>query len=233
MATEAQINANRENAQKSTGPTTPEGKQRSSLNATKFGLTGRTVLLPGDDLDAYNTFLQQWTDELKPVGIKELEYVRTIVDCKWRLNRIRSAEDGIFALGVHAFGEINTGQAQTDGVITSALTVDKQAKALENISRYEGRISREFTKAMQALEAAQKERKATERAAREEAVRVFKLHKMLDKAFDPKELGFELSGAEIERAASRANLLSQSKIAQTANYQREKFLKMTADAVAA
>ena len=71
MATDSQINANRENAQHSTGPKTPEGKQRSSLNATKFGLTGRTVVLPSEDLEVYAKFLQEWTDELKPVGIKE------------------------------------------------------------------------------------------------------------------------------------------------------------------
>ncbi|MBV9295973.1 MAG: hypothetical protein JO145_10410, partial [Acidobacteriaceae bacterium] len=98
MATESQINANRENATHSTGPTTPEGKKRSALNAMKFGLTGRTVVLPGEDLELYEKFLQKWLDELKPVGIKETEYVRTIVDCKWRLNRIRSSEDCVYAL---------------------------------------------------------------------------------------------------------------------------------------
>lgn len=229
MATDSQCNANRENAQHSTGPKTPEGKHRSSLNATKFGLTGRTVLLPSDDLEAYDTFLQKWTDELKPVGIRELEYLRTIVDCKWRLNRIRSAEDGIFALGIQAFGsKIDTGQALTDSVITSALTADSQAKALDNISRYEARISREFSKAMHSLEALQAERKAAGQAAREESIRIFKLHKMLEKPFDPKEFGFEMSGPEIAQAAARADLLQHAGIAHATGYNREKFLKATA-----
>jgi hypothetical protein len=43
---EAKLAANRANAAHSTGPTTGEGQQRSSLNAMKHGLTGRTVLLP-------------------------------------------------------------------------------------------------------------------------------------------------------------------------------------------
>jgi hypothetical protein len=45
MATEAQINANRENAQKSTGPTSESGKSRVSLNAVKTGLTARIMLV--------------------------------------------------------------------------------------------------------------------------------------------------------------------------------------------
>ena len=49
MSTEAQVHANRANAQLSTGPSSASGKAKSSLNAVKTGLTGRTVLLPGDD----------------------------------------------------------------------------------------------------------------------------------------------------------------------------------------
>jgi len=49
MSSAAQIAANKNNAQQSTGPVSAAGKAKSSLNAVKTGLTGRTVLLPGDD----------------------------------------------------------------------------------------------------------------------------------------------------------------------------------------
>ena len=53
MSSPKQLAANQANSQLSTGPKTPEGKATSSLNAVKTGLTGRTVLLPGDDAAAY------------------------------------------------------------------------------------------------------------------------------------------------------------------------------------
>ena len=52
---EARLAANRENAQKSTGPKTPEGKAKSSLNAVKCGLTGNTVLFANRRLKSPKT----------------------------------------------------------------------------------------------------------------------------------------------------------------------------------
>jgi len=70
--------ANRANAQLSTGPTTPEGKAKSSLNAVKTGLTGRTVLLPNEDAEAYETHLLQYLDRFAPVGNRETELVQSL-----------------------------------------------------------------------------------------------------------------------------------------------------------
>ena len=47
--TEKQKEANRRNAQKSSGPRTTQGKRNSCFNAVSHGLTARSVLLPGED----------------------------------------------------------------------------------------------------------------------------------------------------------------------------------------
>ena len=68
MPTVSQIAANQRNAQLSTGPTSQTGKAKSSLNAVKTGLTGRTVLLPSDDAALYETHVSEFVKRLAPVG---------------------------------------------------------------------------------------------------------------------------------------------------------------------
>ena len=58
MASPAQILANRENAQRSSGPRTTEGKQAASRNSTRHGLTGTQIVIPGEDASAYQEPLE-------------------------------------------------------------------------------------------------------------------------------------------------------------------------------
>src|SRR5436190_20192737 len=90
---------NRHNAAFSTGPTTPQGKRRASLNALRHGLTGQTVVLPSDDLAAYTESCRQIHAELRPAGLLQTQAVQTIADTHWRLDRIRSMENNLFSLG--------------------------------------------------------------------------------------------------------------------------------------
>jgi hypothetical protein len=87
MTTEAQIEANRINAQKSTGPRTPEGKAKVSQNALKHGLLARHAVIIGEDLDDFDLFRDQFRAELAPVGIAESRLVERIVGLSWRLQR--------------------------------------------------------------------------------------------------------------------------------------------------
>ena len=57
---------NRRNAQKSTGPRTPEGKSRSRFNALKHGMTAKTLVLPGEDADVLQQRIEAWTSDLQP-----------------------------------------------------------------------------------------------------------------------------------------------------------------------
>jgi hypothetical protein len=88
---EARLLANQANAQLSTGPQTPEGRAKSSLNAVKTALTGRTVLLPSDDVAEYEHHLAAYAEEFAPVGLLETNLVQSIADTDWRLRRIPGA----------------------------------------------------------------------------------------------------------------------------------------------
>ena len=97
MTSEKQIQANRRNALKSTGPKTPEGKDAARQNAKKHGLRSQEVLLPGEDEDALKELDEKLRAELQPVGELENLLVDGIVAVHWRLHRLRQVEAGIFA----------------------------------------------------------------------------------------------------------------------------------------
>ena len=97
MASDKQIRANRRNAQRSTGPKTPEGKDAVRLNATKHGLRSQEVLLPGEDGESLKELDENLRAELQPVGELENLLVDGIIAAHWRLRRFRRVEAGIFA----------------------------------------------------------------------------------------------------------------------------------------
>ena len=75
MPTQAQLNANRLNAQKSTGPTSPEGKAASSLNALKSGIDAYSHIIPGEDPAELEALTAQFLLHYKPTGPTQLSLV--------------------------------------------------------------------------------------------------------------------------------------------------------------
>jgi hypothetical protein len=87
-----QLAANRLNAQKSTGPRTPEGKARVSKNALKHGLTGRDIVMPNETPEDYDSFREGLLDDLAPCGDLEEVLADRIVAYAWRLRRVPMIE---------------------------------------------------------------------------------------------------------------------------------------------
>jgi len=87
MSTKAQTNANRQNAQKSTGPKTDEGKATVSQNAVKHGLFAAEAVIKGEDPAEYQAYHNQFLAELDPVGAVETMLADRFVSLVWRLKR--------------------------------------------------------------------------------------------------------------------------------------------------
>jgi hypothetical protein len=87
MATEAQILANRRNAQKSTGPRTGEGKAAVSQNAVKHGLLARHDVITSESQADFDHHRNQILDELDPVSPMESILAERVVTLSWRLKR--------------------------------------------------------------------------------------------------------------------------------------------------
>src|SRR5688572_4252976 len=92
MASQPQIDANRRNAQKSTGPITDAGKNTAKWNAMKHGMAAQASLLPHEDANAYDELHQSLLDEHRPGTGVELTLIDTIAAAYWRLLRARRAE---------------------------------------------------------------------------------------------------------------------------------------------
>ena len=96
MGTEAQVLANRLNAQKSTGPRTAEGKAGVSQNAVQHGLLARQVVIKGEDPGQFETYREQMLGELAPVGAVEALLAERAVSLAWRLRRAERLQSSVF-----------------------------------------------------------------------------------------------------------------------------------------
>jgi hypothetical protein len=96
MTTERQLNANRQNAQKSTGPRTPQGKRISAQNAASHGLRSACVLIASDDPAQYQAHHAALMDELAPVGATEYLLADRIAALHWQLQRATGLQAQVF-----------------------------------------------------------------------------------------------------------------------------------------
>jgi hypothetical protein len=92
MTSQAQINANRLNSQKSTGPASPEGKAASSLNALKSGIHAASHIIQGEDPAALEALTAAFHIEFQPTGPNQLALVDTLIAAEWTQRRLRRIE---------------------------------------------------------------------------------------------------------------------------------------------
>jgi hypothetical protein len=164
--------ANRANARRSTGPTTSAGKAKSALNAVKTGLTGRTVLLPQEDVALYQAHVQRFQEELQPVGALETALVQSLADTQWRLNRIPSLESGLLALGRRRCAPdlfADEPDPAVRAVLLEAHVFNTEAPALKNLYLQESRLRRQYTRDLRELDKLRAER--AEKEQKQEAER--------------------------------------------------------------
>jgi hypothetical protein len=96
MSSLKQIEANRRNALKSTGPATPEGKERSRCNAMRHGLTAETVVAAFEDQADYEAFQATVIADYDPETAVERELVLRSASVLWRLRRAGAIEAALF-----------------------------------------------------------------------------------------------------------------------------------------
>jgi hypothetical protein len=129
------ILAQRANAALSKGPSTPEGKRRSSQNAIRHGLLARCVVIEKESLESFEALLTQHLDRLQPADGVEFGMVEEMVSSYWRMRRAWAIETRMFEDAANA-------QSESDpvGSIAAAFTTLAASPALALMHRYETRL---------------------------------------------------------------------------------------------
>ena len=135
MTSLRQIESNRRNAQRSTGPKTETGKQRSSQNAVRHGLTAETVIEPLEDPEDYKAFEQAVTADYDAETAVERELVLRLASLLWRLRRSTLIETGLLQIQSEVLREQRTRLAQTpsqDCTLVAPLRIGRSANVVRS-----------------------------------------------------------------------------------------------------
>jgi hypothetical protein len=167
MATAAQVEANRSNAQQATGPRTPEGKATVAQNAVTHGLLAKEAVIVGEDFDQFDLYRDQIRAELAPVGLVESLLAERIVGLSWRLQRAErfhtEAFDTLYeklALDPRA-RPAAVGPDRGDPLFGGTVVKDfSETKVLERLLMYERRIEGSLYRTMAELRKVRGQREA-------------------------------------------------------------------------
>jgi hypothetical protein len=189
--------SNRANAQHSTGPKTPEGKHRSSLNALRHGLTGQIVVMPHEDLAAYQRHVKALNDEYNPQGHTEALLVQALADATWRLNRVASTEATLQAVAA-----ANHSDPIQEAIAASTAS---QSKGMSSLSIHGERLSRQFERSLRQLRELQKIRRSQEAQDLSDLLNIMQMYKSKGQTYIPANGGFVFSTQQINAAKQARN----------------------------
>lgn len=220
----ARLAANRANAQKSTGPRTPEGKKVSRLNGVLHRVTQQVMILPEPQMQAYLNFQTEQQIAHAPADPIEKQMVQTIIDTQWRLNCARAWELSLFAHNHDQFGYmVQADRPDVHAAMTAVQTLSSSASQLKLMSLYEARLNRTLQTTMKMLEARQAARKQRQEEKMREALEIKKLFEMKGLAYNPADDGFGFSSKRFERFQLRTQHREEAGIAQRVGYNLKNF----------
>jgi hypothetical protein len=159
VATEKQFEANRQNAQKSTGPRTPEGRAAVRLNGVKHGLNAETIVLKGESEADFTAMLESFEAEHDPATPTEEALVVQLALANWRLRRLYHQEAGFYVSELKILASIQK-DLNLDDAGRMGHAANWSERTLGLFNRQEGRLERTFYRALHELQRLRKEREA-------------------------------------------------------------------------
>ncbi len=161
MATIKQIQANRLNASKSTGPRSAEGKAASCMNALKSGIDAQSQIIPGENAAGLEALTAEYMERFEPATPEERFCVDTLVRDEWQLRRYARADAQLWKYAFdHAY------QLDQDNPLAQSFTIKQ-----ETFLRLQRRIDaaeRSYHRALRELQSLRQARLAETPAAQPE-----------------------------------------------------------------
>ena len=162
MVSQLKSDTARANGAKSRGPTTPEGKEKSSRNSLKHGLTAGTgnILLDCEDPDEFEQTFNKLLGIHEPATPAENDIVEEMVAARWRIRRMWTIETNLLNV------EVLTQQSKTDSpepgvpLAMAFRSLADDSRSLALASRYEARLQRLYDRAYKTLRELQQARKS-------------------------------------------------------------------------
>ena len=139
LISDKQQEANRQNAQHSCGPKTPEGKEAVRLNALTYGLRARSTLIDGEDPEEYKQLWDALVAEWQPQTCTERLYLEQMSTAQWLLARVAGGESRIYE---------------------AAIPIEEQFRLLREVASQRTCLERSCTSAMRELKQLGKERQS-------------------------------------------------------------------------
>jgi hypothetical protein len=153
VATPAQIQANRLNAQRSSGPRTQEGKAASRFNALKHGADAHFLVIPGEDPAELEALALEYHRRFRPDGPLEAFFVETLVKADWDRRRYARIEAQYLRVQFAALDE------PTDTPLGVIFGNDaRKGNVLGKLFRRQAATERSYFRALAELRRAQRER---------------------------------------------------------------------------
>ncbi len=145
MASLKQLEANRRNAQKSTGPRSVEGKAASSQNALKSGIDAKAQTLPGEKPEALDTLTAEYYDRFRPATPEARHLVDTLVSNEWLLRRFRRIEVQILKHEMEAAFRLDAKNPEGHAYVRSERSFDRLQRRINAAERNYHRALKELS----------------------------------------------------------------------------------------
>jgi hypothetical protein len=146
----------RENGAKAAGTKTPEGIQKSSMNAVRHGLTGKTLVLCNESQAQYDALTQRYIKKFHPQDEVDMELIDDLVAARWRLQRVRLMQAAALDLEMdRQADEIEASFVNIDEPTRATLALTKLAnteRTLQLLHRYETTYTRQYNRTLNLLE---------------------------------------------------------------------------------